>query len=265
MSGRATGATAALNAYSPFLFKLFARYLDRYFAANFTAVRVLKPGLPHLPAGRPPIFFSNHVSWWDPIFYVLIAARLLPGYRSFGPIDAASLRKYRFLRRLGIFPVEQNTARGAAQFLTTARGLLAAPGTALWITPQGRFADSRERPIAFRPGLAHLARDVPDAVLVPVALEYPFWSERRPEALFSFGPIIDPRDHGDRTAAQWNALLEQRMIDQMERLAAAAIARDPERFDELVVGRARVSPAYDGWRWLRARVRGERFSAAHED
>ena len=43
------------------------------------------------------------------------------------------------------------------------------------------------RPVRLRPGLAHLARRVPGATIVPLALEYPFWDERTPEALCRFG------------------------------------------------------------------------------
>ena len=34
-------------------------------------------------------------------------------------------------------------------------------------------------------------------VALPLALEYPFWSEKRPEALACFGPLLDGRDGGD--------------------------------------------------------------------
>jgi len=258
-------AEAALRAYSPRLFKLFTRYLDRYFARSFTAVRILKPGLPALPSGQPLIFFSNHVGWWDPIFILLICARLLPEHRHFGPIDEAALRKYGFLRRVGLFPVSQETARGAAQFLMTARRLLAEPAVALWLTPQGAFADARARPVTFTPGLAHLASHASQPVLVPVAIEYPFWSERQPEALMSFGQPIAAREQGGLGRAEWTDHLEQALQSEMDRLAMAAIARDAAQFDALVVGHARVSPVYDAWRWAKARMKGERFSARHKD
>ena len=61
----------------------------------------------------------------------------------------------------------------------------------LWITAEGSFTDARTRPVRLRPGLAHLARRVPGATIVPLALEYPFWDERTPEALCRFGTPME--------------------------------------------------------------------------
>ena len=63
------------------------------------------------------------------------------------------------MRKIGLFPVEQDTSRGAVHFLNVSHGLLNEPMTSLWLTPQGQFADARVRPVAFKPGIAHLARD----------------------------------------------------------------------------------------------------------
>ena len=105
-------------------------------------------------------------------------------------MDADALRRYRIFERLGVFGIEPGTMRGAREFLRTSRSILARPRTALWITPQGRFADARERPPGIQPGVAHLARRLEQAVILPLALEYPFWEERHPEALARFGPAI---------------------------------------------------------------------------
>ncbi len=63
----------------------------------------------------------------------------------------------------------------------------------LWITAEGAFTDHRARPVALRPGLAHLARQVPGAVILPLALDYTFWNESRPEALLRFGDAAAER------------------------------------------------------------------------
>ena len=64
------------------------------------------------------------------------------------------------------------------------------PDAALGITPEGRFSDPRERPVRLEPGLAHLARRLDRGVFLPLALEYPFWQERTPEALACFGAPV---------------------------------------------------------------------------
>ena len=265
MSTRQERAEEVLRAYSPKLFRLFARYLDRYFASNFNSVRVLAPGLPALAADRPVVFFCNHAGWWDPILYLLVAARLVSDRRGFGPIDAQALQKYRFLRRIGLFPVEQDSRRGAIDFLVAAKVILAVPGTSLWLTPQGQFCDARERPVRFKAGLAHLVRDMPAVQLVPFAAEYPFWSERRPEALVHFGPVIDGTSFDGQGVEVVQSRLEQALTEALDRLAQAAIARDETAFQPLVVGKAGVSPVYDAWRWMKAKIAGRDFSSAHKD
>ena len=64
----------------------------------------------------------------------------------------------------------------------------------IWITAQGRFADVRARPLGLRPGVARLAEIAPDALFVPLALEYAFWDERGAEAFAAFGARDPGRD-----------------------------------------------------------------------
>jgi hypothetical protein len=130
----------------------------------------------------------------------------------------------------------------------------------LWITAEGGFTDARSRPVRLRPGLAHLVRRVPDAVIVPLALEYPFWDERTPEALCRFGT---PMESGSGTVEEWNGRLEAALTDTMDRLAADGMTRDPARFEPLLSGEAGVGGVYDLWRRAKALVRGERFQPQH--
>ena len=84
------------------------------------------------------------------------------------------------------FGVEQDTPRGALTFLRTARALLASSQNAVWLTPQGRFMDVRERPLRLKDGLGALATREPSAAFIPLAIEFAFWTESRPEILVSF-------------------------------------------------------------------------------
>jgi hypothetical protein len=42
------------------------------------------------------------------------------------------------------------------------------------------------------------------------------------------------------------------------------MSRDPARFDTLLIGNAGIGGVYDFWRRIKAGIRGERFTAAHE-
>ncbi len=177
-------------------------------------------------------------------------------------MDEQGLRKYGVLRRMGIFGIDLESPRGAAAFLTTSLRILAQPGAALWITAEGHFTDPRRRPVKLRPGLAHLARRVPGAVILPLAVEYSFWNESKPEALARFG---DPIDAGrDRSVAEWTAHLEAELTRTMDALTADSITREPRHFLPLVRGGAGVGGIYDAYRRARAWAAGRRFDASHE-
>jgi 1-acyl-sn-glycerol-3-phosphate acyltransferase len=253
--------TEALRRYSPWRVRWFRRWLRGYFRKNFDGVRLCRAGALPDVGDDPLIVYTNHPSWWDPIHFLLLAGETLPGRRMFGPFDAEALEKYKMFQRMGGFGVERATRRGAADFLRSSRAILAEPGTTLWITAQGEFADPRTRPIVLQPGLAHLVRDLERGWVVPLAVEYPFWNERRPEALSCFGrPIRAGETHDDL-----DALLSQRLAETMDRLAREAATRDPARFQTLVLGRAGVGGVYDLSRRARALISGRGFDSAHGD
>ena len=242
--------------------RFFRVALTRQLRRSFHAVRIARPGVPAVPDDCPLIVYVNHASWWDGALVPVLLDRLFPARRVFGPIDADALARYRFMRRLGFFGVRPGFA-GAATFLRTGRALLASPDTLFCLTPQGRFVDARVRPVALQPGLAALVATVPRVTVLPLAIEYPFWSERTPEALVRFG---EPQALGRDTAASradLGAMLAARLGDTMDRLAADAISRDPDRFETLLDGSAGVGGVYDLGRRLKAWSRGERFDAAH--
>lgn len=248
-------------ARSPLAAWLFTRYLRWwYFRRAFHALR-LSGAAPRTPPGRPVIICSNHPSWWDPAVYVLLMPALFPGRIGYGPMEAASLRRYGLFRRLGVFGIEPDSRRGAARFLQVASRLLADPRTVLWVTAEGRFTDPRHRPVRLRPGLAHLARRQENAVILPVALEYCFWDERLPEALVRIGPPIEA-DAG-RSVAAWTASLEAALTATMDALAGEAMSREPARFRRLVGGRVGVGGLYDLYRRLAASPGAGRFDPSH--
>jgi len=113
-----------------------------------------------------------------------------------------------------------------------------------------------------RPGLAHLARRVPDAVFLPLALDYSFWNESKPEALMRFGaPVVAPPSN---SVADWQRELESSLTAAMDGLTAESALRDPALFQKLFSGTAGVGGIYDIWRRLRAAVLRQQFSARHQ-
>lgn len=178
-------------------------------------------------------------------------------------MDAAVLKRYKFFGRLGMFGIERDSVRGARSLLKVGGAILSHKDSMLWITPQGYFADPRIRPVRFRPGLGHLVTRTAHCAVLPIALEYPFWEERFPEALARCGQVILRDNEVATDAGQWTALLEQRLESLQDSLAADGILRNRGAFETLLSGRAGVGGSYDLWRRVKARLHGEAFRAEH--
>lgn len=232
------------------LLHLFGRYSDIYLRRHFHRVRLLKSGSPVSADGLPLVIYLNHASWWDPLVCLLLARRFFPERESYGPIDAHALGRYRFFERLGFFAVEKGVA-GAANFLRATESILSSEKSALWITPQGRFSDVRERPVLLRAGLSHIASRAEGAAFIPLAIEYSFWEERLPEILISFG-----RPVGTET-------FEVALASVQDRLSAAAQRRDPGEWTLLLNGAEGTGGIYEIWNRSRAKLLGKSYAPAH--
>ncbi|MCA9671042.1 MAG: 1-acyl-sn-glycerol-3-phosphate acyltransferase, partial [Myxococcales bacterium] len=102
----------------------FSRHCERRIATHFAEVRV--HGLEQLrsvPAEVPLVVVSNHVSWWDPVLAIYLAHRVL-GRDGYALMDAASLRRLRFFRRVGGFGVDLDDANDGAAAVRYAARLL---------------------------------------------------------------------------------------------------------------------------------------------
>lgn len=237
------------------------RYALRYVRKHFHAVRFSRGSAP-LPVGDAPIIIVlNHPAWWDPMICTVLSPRLEPR-EQYAAIDAVAVEKYGFFRWLGFFGVDTTSLRGAASFLRTATALMSQPNRVLWVTAQGRFCDVRTRPLDLRAGVGHLAARLERGYVVPLAIEYVFWSESTPEALVRFGEPLD-LSAVRGTGREWTARIETALTQTLDALNGEAMARDPEVFDTVLGGAVGVGGFYDVWRRMKAWARGRRFDPAH--
>jgi len=244
------------------LVRFFTRYCHGFLRRNFHAVRLATDSRPLDPGPGPLIVVLNHPSWWDPLV-ALVLSELFPNRGHFAPIDASALGKYRFFEKLGFFGVEQGTRQGALAFLRTSLALLAQAQNTLWTTAQGQFTDPRQRPIMLRQGIGHLVRRLRGGVILPLALEYPFWEERYPEALACFGSPIAIGEGLRYSVKQWMHIIEAGLTASQDTLARLALTRKAQAFDTLIGGSAGVGGIYDLWRRLKSFLGGRRFVPEH--
>lgn len=236
------------------LCRWFTWYTRRHMRRHFHAVRVSRRGSP--PSEFPPgplLFVTNHPSWWDPLFGLVLAARYTRR-RLYAPIEAESLRRFPFMRKLGLFGIDTKSLHGAKTFLNYARAILNHPSATLAVTAQGELTDVRRRPVVLRHGVGHLCAGLSHGHVYPLAFEYTFWNERLPEALAYFGEAI-PIVPGP-TADDWTARLAKALETTQDRLAEESQHRDAAYFETLIGGSGGTGGVYDLWRrWRTAFAR----------
>jgi len=233
---------------------------------KFHALRVDREGaalLRSLAAEPGPLIIaSNHVAWWDPLVMLTMQRVFFPDRSLRAPMDAAQLERFRIFRRLGIFGIDPDDPASLERMgAEVSRYFSETTRPTFWITPQGTFADVRA-PIVVRPGVSKLAASTPGVRVLALAVEYPFWTDPKPEILVT-ARCVDTPAHPDRTTA-WQRAISAAMEANAARLSGLAIARN-ERDFESVVSREGRQGGYFYNLWLRLRGKGGGIAAHRTD
>lgn len=254
-------ARNAVPQISPLVVRWFLHYARNYARKSFHALRVAEEHHALSSIGQPLLLYMNHPGWWDPIISAVLCSEYFRTYRHYSPMDAVALQKYKFFSKMGFFGIQQNDLRSARRLLEVGTQVLNDRQAALWVTPQARFADVRERPLRIGTAVAHLARRSPQCIVLPVAVEYAFWEEKTPEALVRFGRPIT----GSDLQGVWHKpeFFEVALADTMNVLAEDSIYRNTKRFRVVASGKAGVGGIYDLWRRFRANLAGRSFRPEH--
>lgn len=241
---------------SPAVLTLFSRYALYRLWRNFQGFHLLHRERTEALNGLPLLIYLNHPSWWDPLIGIFLSQYLFAHRRQYGPIATEGLNKYKFFEKLGFFGVDPGSRSGAARFLRIGRAVLKLPDGVLWVTAQGHFSDSRLRPLVLQPGIAHLTHRVSDIVVLPIALEYAYWDQRKPEAFAAFGEPMFIRNGGDHSADEWLGAFTDALADTQDDLAQHVKQRSRTPFHS-VFHRESTGPntggVYDIWRAVRSR------------
>jgi len=241
---------------------LFSIYLRWYMRRHFHCLRVANAGrIP--PQAHPLILFANHASWWDPLTAMVLGQTVLPRREHYAPMDQVALEHYSIFRPMGFFPVDNATARGAAQLLRAGRQVLSRPGSVLWITPESQFQDVRKRPVTFRPGLGALMTRTGRLTCVPIAIEYVFWNERLPEILINVGEPLEIADGGMEDARTWTNLLSYAMAATLDELTMLAVERNPDAFETMLSGSGGIGGVYEIWKRFTCAITGRTYHHDH--
>ncbi len=220
--------------------RLYAAYGRRLLRRAFAQLRI---GGAAFPCGdAPTIAFLNHSAWWDPIVALFLSHDLFRR-DGVGLMQGAQLLRYPFFRRVGCFGATTTSLDDARRVSAHAAELVRARARrTLWLFPQGELLPAGA-PLRFRSGTVRIARAIPEAQLVPIALRYTFRDSQRPELTVRVGAAFHLSATGG--AAELTRDLEQRLGSELERLDADLARSALSDYESVLRGTRSVSDLYD--------------------
>lgn len=148
----------------------------------------------------PVILFAPHWNWWDGIVGYNICNRI------FGKeirLMIEELNRFPLIRRGGAFSVNKKSPQASMPAIKFAVETVGDKNNILYIFPQGIIKPPNYRPLEFQTGMTYIAEKAAKkygkVALMPVAVNYFFLRDNRPEVFVDFGDIIElTNDKPDR-------------------------------------------------------------------
>ena len=169
----------------------------------------------------PTIFFAPHSNWWDGIVGYNICNRLCKKQIR---LMVEELNRFPILRRGGAFSVNKKSPQASMEALQYAVRVIKDLNNILYIYPQGIIKPPNHRPIEFQSGVSYIAQKAAKAYgkvnLVPIAVNYFFLRDNRPEVWVEFGDVIELTDtkinrkeYADFLAKKLETLCDKQMYE----------------------------------------------------
>ena len=141
-----------------------------------------------LEKGVPTILYAPHSNWWDGSVLYNITHRI---FHKEIRLMIEELNRFPLLRRGGAYSVCKKSPQSAMKALQYSVDVVGDLKNMLCIFPQGIIRPPHYRPMVFQTGLAYIAQKsvarYGKVNLVPVALDYCFFRDNRPEVVVTFG------------------------------------------------------------------------------
>ncbi|MGM9994463.1 MAG: lysophospholipid acyltransferase family protein [Candidatus Avigastranaerophilus sp.] len=148
----------------------------------------------------PCVFYATHMNWWDGIVGYNLMRRAFKVRRVRMMIE--EMNRFPLFSLAGAFPINKASAQEAMKSLKYIVDDMNSPDMGLWIFPQGIVRPPNNRPIEFQTGLAYIGQNIAKkhggVNLIPVAVNYTFLREDRPECLAVVSePIIITKENAN--------------------------------------------------------------------
>lgn len=140
----------------------------------------------------PTILFAPHCNWWDGIVLYNTTHRI---FHKEIRLMVEELNRFPLLRRGGAYSVNKKSPQSAMKALQYSVDVMGDLRNLLCIFPQGIIRPPHYRPIEFQTGLAYIAQNAVKKYgrvnLIPMAIDYTFFRDNRPEVIVEFGERIE--------------------------------------------------------------------------
>lgn len=131
-------------------------------------------------------------------------------------MEYKQLHQYPFFRRLGVFSIDLSSTRSSVQSLRYAVESMKRSNAALYIYPQGRTEPFKTKNLHFKKGIGWLAKQVPEADLVPVGVYIHTLDSDKPQLNIRVGkPVLADRAQSTESI---NNKLEKKLSTLLEKL-----------------------------------------------
>lgn len=169
----------------------------------------------------PTIFFAPHSNWWDGIVGYNLCNRLC---KKEIRLMIEELNRFPLLRRAGGFSVNKKSPQASMESLKYSVRAMKDLNAILYLFPQGIINPPDHRPIEFQTGLAYIAqkavKEYGKINLIPVAVNYFFLRDNRPEVWVEMGKSIeltdakiDRKEYSDYLAKELETLCDNQIKD----------------------------------------------------
>lgn len=206
----------------PFWVWMCDQYMFRMVENNFHALRIKnKNNFEKRNKNYANIIYAPHSNWWDGQVGYNLCRRVF-GIKIRMMIE--ELNRFPILSKAGAFSINKQSAQESMKALKYAVEMLEDSEIGLWIFPQGIVRPPNYRPIEFQTGMTYIAQNCVKKYgginLIPIALNYAFLRESRPEVFVEVGEPIVLKDTAisrknltEQLEHNFTQLCDQQMID----------------------------------------------------
>ncbi|MBK9549373.1 MAG: lysophospholipid acyltransferase family protein [Gemmatimonadetes bacterium] len=237
---------APLPPPGPFAVWAFQRYVARLARRSLASVRwhALDDWQAWPPL--PTLVVANHTNWWDGFLSSPLSTAMGHHFRIL--MEARNLARYKIFLRVGALPIERRSPTQAMRDLARATACLA-PGTMVWIYPQGQRSPAAAPIADLERGAAWMIERHGGPIRVlPVAFRYPFLGEQQPECFILAGQSWVESPGASMQRAAVHGRLTEGLRATIATLDARLVSESLDDFAMLIAGRPSINTRLDAVR-----------------